>query len=88
VRRYFYLIRVVQEKISESEGGFGPEKAERVARQREDEILRAFDQNNDLDVDGVIRTLPVSVDWRKHPSEPRIILDITLAVETVVPISM
>jgi len=46
-RTYFYNIRLVQEKMAED---FGPEKAERVAREREDEILGAFDNNNDLDV--------------------------------------
>lgn len=85
LRRYIFLIRLIQEKMPEH---FGPKKAERVARQREDEILSAFDNNNDLDVSGVIRTTPLSAEWGYTEENSRIVIDITIAVETSITITV
>jgi len=85
IRTYYFNIRIIQEKIAEN---FGPEKAERVAREREDEILNAFDSDNDLGVAGVLRTIPVSADWGYIEDNTRIVIDITLGVQAMVNISM
>lgn len=85
LRTYYFNIRIIQEKIAEN---FGPEKAERVARQREDEILNAFDSDNDLGLASVIRTIPISTDWGYIEDNSRIVIDITLGVQAMIDISM
>lgn len=84
-RTYIFNVRLVQEKMAET--GFTPEKAERVAREREDEILAAFDANNDLDVAGVLRVTPTDDDWGYLDSNTRIVIDFTIAVEATAEIS-
>lgn len=84
-KRYFsFNVRLVQEKMPEF---FGPEKGERVAREREDEILAAFDADNDLGVAGVLWTNPKNVEWGYTDGNTRIVLDITLEVATTVQIT-
>jgi len=81
--RHQFLVRVIQEKIPEEEGGFGPQKAERISRQRADEVIRTFHQDNDLGLEGVVRTTISSYEFGKHPTEPRIMIDFIITVETV-----
>ncbi len=84
LRTYYFNVRIIQEKMVEA---FGPEKAERVSREREDEILGVFDDDNDLSVAGVIRSTPVTVDWGYINANTQIVLDITIAVEVAVNIT-
>ena len=84
LRKYRYMVRLIQEKMATD---FGPEKAERVAREREDEILSLFDSHNDLGVAGVLRTTPIKVNWGYIDRNQRIVLDITIEVETSINIS-
>ena len=79
--RHSFLVRVIQEKIPESEGGFGPEKAERISRQRAEDVINKIHEDNDLGLDNVLRTT-ISYEFGKHPSEPRIVIDFTIIVET------
>jgi hypothetical protein len=85
--RHTFLARVIQEKIPESEGGFGPQKAERVSRQRAEDVINKIHSDNDLGLDNVLRTT-VSYEFGKHPSEPRLLIDFTIVVETAAEITM
>ena len=81
LRRYIFNIRLVQEKMPDY---FGPEKGKRVAREREDEILAAFDNNNDLDIAGVLRITPLITDFGYIENNSRIVIDFTIAVEVAI----
>lgn len=78
---YIYFIRVMQEQFEET--GFTHAKAEKIARDRTYEICGAFRSNADLGVSGVLRTTPIKVDKGYIDNNTRIVLDITLEVETV-----
>lgn len=78
---YTYFIRIMQEQFEET--GFTHTKAEKVARDRTYEICGAFRSNADLSVSGVLRTTPIKVDKGYIDNNTRIVLDITLEVETV-----
>lgn len=78
---YIYLIRVMQEQFEQT--GFTPTKAEKVSRDRAYEICGTFRSNADLGVSGVLRTTPIKVDKGYIDNNTRIVLDITLEVETV-----
>jgi hypothetical protein len=85
--RHIFLARVVQEKIPESEGGFGPQKAERISRQRAQDVIDKIHADNDLGLSNVLRTT-VSYEFGKHPSEPRLLIDFTIVVETTEEVTM
>jgi hypothetical protein len=85
--RHVFLARVVQEKIPESEGGFGPQKAERVSRQRTQDVLDKIHADNDLGLSNVLRTT-ISYEFGKSPSEPRLLIDFTIVVETTEEVTM
>ena len=78
LRDYIFSVRLVQEKISDN---FGAEKAERVAMQREDDILTELDNNNDLGLSYILRTLPAKNQWGYADNNHRIVIDFTLKVQ-------
>lgn len=83
---YFYKLKVIQEKISDS---FGQAKAEEVSRKREYELSQLFRGKITLGgVAGVIRVLPVNTSKSYSENNTNIVLDITLAVDTAEVVSI
>ena len=77
---YRYLIRLEQEKISES---FGTQKAEKITRLREYEISSLFRGKNRLEIADVIRITPLEVNKSYSDNNTRIALDFYIEVETI-----
>lgn len=86
VRTYRFLIQIVGEKFG-GDTELTQQKAMQTMRNIEDDVLSTFDNNNDLDVSGVIRSLPTQVDWGTSDGGSRLVLTINLDVQASVNIT-
>lgn len=87
-RRYKFLIQVIGEKYGD-ESGLSQSDALKSMRQVEDQIMSAFDAKNGLNNGSVIRTMPVLANYGVNSDNgARVVLSITLAVDTMVDITI
>lgn len=75
-----FKVVLVQEKLSSFRG---PAAAEAVSNDRVWKIEKIFRDNNDLEIAGVLRVLPVSSKKTYDNSEPRIIVESVVEVEAI-----
>jgi hypothetical protein len=77
---YEFVVKVVQEKLTDFQG---PADAEEICRTRAYNILEKFRSDNNLGLDNVVRTRPMSTVKEYIQNGTRIQLTITLFVETI-----
>ena len=86
-RRYQYKVQIVGEKFGDP-AGLTQSQALQAMRKVEDNTIAAIDANYFLGLSGqVIRTFPTKGIWGTTDNNSRIILDITILVDTLVNIT-
>ena|SRR3990167_201580 len=79
--RYSYTIQIVGEKFG-GDSAFTQSQALKTMRVIEDALMAVIRGDNDLSVAGVIRTMPVQSDMGTTDGGSRIVLTVTLVVDT------
>jgi len=88
VRKYNFVVQIVGEKFGEP-AGKTQSQALKAMRATEDLFLAALDANNDLSrPDLVIRTMPTQGAYALSTDQTRVVLTISVSVDTTVPITM
>lgn len=85
MRTWYYTIRVIQERDPNERGG---SEADRILRATVADILDAIDNNNDLDVSGVLKSTPTVGDAGYQDNNTKRVVLITLEVQGIQTITM
>lgn len=79
--RYSYTIQIVGEKFG-GDSSFTQSQALKTMRVAEDALMAVLRGDNDLSVPSVIRTMPVNSDFGTTDGGTRIVLTVTVVVDT------
>lgn len=85
-RRYNFLIQVVGDKFGQ-EGGMTQSDALSAMRATEDAVYAIFDSDNNLGNSSVVRTMPTKADYGYGDNGSRVVLSISLRVDSIAEIT-
>jgi hypothetical protein len=83
---YTYTVSIVGEKFGQ-EAGFTQANALASMRRTVDDVIAALQADNDLGVSGVIRSMPLNAEQGYTDGGSRVVVNLTLAVQTAATIT-